>query len=89
VYDLLFRKSLSTLAAGDLPRLCAGKNGQDLSVVRAQLDIGKGGKVRLKLGTTKRQSVWLDGQTVPVKETRKVELCGAMNTFEKRLLQFC
>ncbi len=63
-WEPMYSTVAGTLPIADLPRFRTEKDGGTYSVVRAELDAATPSKVRLKQGTAKGLTIWLDGEVV-------------------------
>ena len=67
------------LPLAELARFQPIREGPFCSVVRTQLDATAATRVRLKLGRAQGLTVWLDGETVPVKENVELTLSAGLH----------
>jgi hypothetical protein len=81
---LSWEPAYSTVAGSlplvDLARVQQGKDGPTWSIVRSQLDSTKSSKVRLKVGSPKGLTIFLDGVSVPAKDTLELNLSSGLHT---------
>jgi putative heme-binding domain-containing protein len=79
-WEPVYSTVAGSLPLTDLARMKQAKDGPTLSVVRGQLDSSKASKVRLKLGSSKGLTLFLDGVSVPVKDTLELNLSPGLHT---------
>jgi putative heme-binding domain-containing protein len=82
--SLRWEPAYSTVAGllplADLPRFRPIREGPLHTVVRTQIEATAASKVRLKLGSARGLTLWLDGETVPAQEVVELRLAAGLHT---------